>query len=142
MGKRAGSAPSFINSNSPSHCAQLCRLPQEARSPPCRLNRICSGHQDGNLRKSAEGRKFPKKNICVCERFQVRSHPLPDGLVSASRSYSWGRFWPSKAGPGVIFAKVAEKEGVCGLWAGLQGPRQGLGLTAVSVRYGSFLKGE
>lgn len=82
-------APSFINSNSPSQCAQLCHHPEEACSPPRRLNRICPSHYDGDLRESAEGRKFPKKNICVCERFQVRSRPIPDALVSASRLHSW-----------------------------------------------------
>lgn len=80
--------------------AQLRGLPQEACSPPGRLSRICPGHQDWKLKEVRGGNSLRK--TFVCERFQVRSHPLPDALVSASRSHTWGWFWPSRAKPGVL----------------------------------------
>lgn len=46
----------------------------------------------------------------VCERFQVKSRPLPDALVSASRSHSWGWFWPSRTEPGVLLPRWLKRK--------------------------------
>lgn len=46
---------------------------------PGMLSRICPGHQDRNLKELRGGNSLRK--TFVCERFQVRSHPLPYALA-------------------------------------------------------------
>lgn len=57
---------------------------------------------EGNLREGAEQRKCPKKNICDCERFQVRPVPLPDSGLCLTACILEASSGLAGAGPGTV----------------------------------------